>query len=127
MQNTAQNSKAARVLVVDDCQDSADSMSWILSAHGYEVEVAYDGNAALMKARRHTPDIILLDLGLPEMDGYQVAAALRDEADGQPPLLVAITGYGREDDKRQSAATGFKFHLTKPVDPAALLETLAKV
>jgi CheY-like chemotaxis protein len=112
---------------VDDCHDSADGMSWILSTYGYKVEVAYDGNAAILKARAHAPDIVLLDLALPEMDGYQVADAMRSEAGSGAPVFVAITGYGREDDKRQSAAAGFKHHLTKPIDPLALLETLANV
>ena len=102
-------------------------MSWILSTYGYKVEVAYDGNAAILKARAHAPDIVLLDLGLPEMDGYQVADTMRSEAGSGAPVFVAITGYGREDDKRQSAAAGFKHHLTKPIDPLALLETLANV
>ena len=122
-----QHTKASKILIVDDCHDSADGMSWILSAYGYEVDVAYDGNAAILKARAHAPDIVLLDLALPEMDGYQVADAMRSEAGSGAPVFVAVTCYGREDDKRQSAAAGFKHHLTKPIDPLALLETLANV
>lgn len=125
--NRVQHTKASKILVVDDCHDSADGMRWILSTYGYEVDVAYDGNAALLKARARIPDVVLLDLALPEMDGYQVADAMRSEAGPSVPIFVAVTGYGREDDKRQSAAAGFKHHLTKPIDPLALLETLANV
>ena len=118
--------KAARVLVVDDCHDSADGMGEILSTFGYDVDVAYDGNDAIAKARQAAPDVVLLDLALPEMDGFQVAQTLQQEAGSHAPILVAVTGYGREFDKQQSAAAGFRHHLTKPVDPVQLLETLAK-
>lgn len=118
--------KKARILIVDDCHDSADGIGWILASYGYEVDIAYDGSAAIAKARTLHPDIVLLDLGLPEMDGYQVAGALKNGIDGTP-VLVAVTGYGRECDKAQSAAAGFQLHLTKPVDPATLLQTLESV
>lgn len=118
--------KKAKVLIVDDCHDSADGIGWILASYGYEVDVAYDGSAAIAKASTLHPDIVLLDLGLPEMDGYQVAGALKKSGAGAP-ILVAVTGYGRECDKAQSAAAGFQLHLTKPVDPATLLETLEGV
>ncbi|MBX6392651.1 MAG: response regulator [Burkholderiales bacterium] len=121
------NANGSKVLVVDDCHDSADSMCWILSTYGYQVETAYDGLTAIGKARLQRPDVVLLDLALPELDGYQVAKALRDQLAPHAPILVAVTGYGREHDKQRSAAAGFSHHLLKPVDPAALLDTLAKV
>lgn len=119
--------KTSKILIVDDCRDSADGMSELLSTYGYQVEVAYDGTAAIIKARQRIPDIVLLDLALPEIDGYQVAHALRSQAGSPSPILFAVTGYGREYDKQQSAAAGFRHHFIKPVDPLALLQTLANV
>lgn len=115
------------VLVVDDCQDSADGLSCILMHHGYEVRVAYSGADAVAEAREHAPDIVLLDLALPGMDGYEIAGALKSEFNSHAPVLVAVTGYGRELDKQMCAQAGFTHHLTKPVDPTELLDTLGKV
>jgi PAS domain S-box-containing protein len=110
-------SAGKRVLVVDDNVDTALTMARLLRAAGHATEAAYDGPAALAAARRFRPDVVLLDIGLPGMDGYQVARALRAEADGERPLLVALTGYGGDGAKQQAAAAGFDRHLVKPVDP----------
>jgi len=113
------------VLVVDDCQDSADGLSWILTTYGYDVHVAYNANDALAHAQTHSPDIVLLDLALPDKDGYEVADELK--RNDHAPVLVAVTGYGRPQDKQHCAEAGFSHHLTKPVDPKVLLDTLDKV
>jgi CheY-like chemotaxis protein len=116
----------SRVLVVDDSKDTADSMALILQLEGYQVAVAYDGKGALQAAQVQKPQAVLLDIGLPGMDGYRVARTLRSDPTHERTLLVAITGYGHEDDKRRSREAGFDFHLVKPVDPEQLCQLLAE-
>jgi CheY-like chemotaxis protein len=106
----------ARVLLVEDNVDAADALAELLRMWGHEVEVVHDGASAVAKAGEARPDVVLLDIGLPGMDGYQVAGALRALPDLQGALLVALTGYGQEADRRRSAAAGFDHHLVKPVD-----------
>jgi PAS domain S-box-containing protein len=118
-----------RVLVVDDNVDVADMVSILLQASGYEVRVAYTAQTALETAIESQPNIVLLDIGLPDIDGYEVARRLRQRPQLKDVKLVAITGYGREVDRQRSQEAGFDYHLVKPVDPIkleALLVTLAK-
>jgi len=110
---------AHRVLVVDDNPDAADSLAMLLQALGNDVRVAYDGEEALDKALQFSPEIVLLDIGLPKMHGYDVARRIRD-AQGRDVMLVAVTGWGQEDDRRRSREAGFDYHFTKPVDPEDL-------
>jgi CheY-like chemotaxis protein len=117
--------RQSRVLVVDDNIDAAKGLEKLLKLLGHEVEVAHDGPSAISLARLHRPDIILLDLGLPGMDGYQVAAELRREGCCRQALLIALTGYGQEDDLRRSRAAGFDHHLVKPVDFQTLISLMA--
>jgi CheY-like chemotaxis protein len=105
-----------RVLVVEDDEDGARSLATLLRLHGYDPHVALDGAAALREAGRGQPDVVLLDIGLPGMDGYEVARRVREEAHGREPFIIAITGYGVEDDRSRSAAAGIDLHLLKPVD-----------
>jgi len=107
------------VLVVDDNPDAADSLAMLLQALGNDVRVAYDGEEALDKALQFSPEIVLLDIGLPKMHGYDVARRIRD-AQGRDVMLVAVTGWGQEDDRRRSREAGFDYHFTKPVDPEDL-------
>jgi len=109
-----------RVLVIDDNRDSAESMSMLLRAWGHEAFVALEGEEGLALARTHRPEFVLLDIGLPGMDGYEVARRLRALELDPRPVLVAMTGYGRAEDRRESKAAGFDHHLVKPVDPDAL-------
>jgi len=109
-----------RVLVVDDNVDAADSLARVLEVGGHHVEVVHDGRDALLAAERTHPDVVLLDLGMPEMDGLQVARRLRQSRGASRALIVAVTGYGREEDKRRTAEAGFDLHLVKPVDAATL-------
>jgi signal transduction histidine kinase/CheY-like chemotaxis protein len=111
------------VLVVDDNEDAADLLASAMRAAGYEVEVAYDGPSALDLATRLEPDVVLLDLGLPVMDGYEVAQKLRERS-LQDIRLIAITGYGQDSDRARTRALGFDRHFVKPVDLATLLESL---
>ncbi|MBC7662226.1 MAG: response regulator [Caulobacter sp.] len=112
------------VLVVDDNVDAADSLGDLLSAWGYEVTVAHDGPAALAAMQDTLPDIALLDIGMPAMDGYELAAHLRFQPGCQDLPIVTITGAGGPEDIRRSRAKGFSAHLVKPVSPASLLTLL---
>jgi PAS domain S-box-containing protein len=117
----AQDSRVAllprrRILVVDDNRSNAQSLQVLLRAMGQEVFTAFDGLAALDLARRHQPDIVLLDIGLPGIDGYEVARRCREESGLSRLTLVAMTGYGQDSDRRRSHEAGFKAHLVKPVD-----------
>jgi PAS domain S-box-containing protein len=114
-----------RILVVDDNRDSADSLSMILKATGYHTRTAYDGEEAVSAARAYRPDVILLDLGLPKLNGYEACRRIRQQPDGSSPVIVAQTGWGQDEDRRRSHDAGFDYHLVKPVDPQALLKLLA--
>jgi two-component system CheB/CheR fusion protein len=116
-----------RVLVVDDNVDAAESLLMLLRVRGHEVRVAYDGSAAIDAARRFRPEVVLLDIGLPGISGYEVARRLRREPGLEGTVLVALTGYGQEKDRQQSQEAGFDAHLTKPADPAALEKLLALI
>ncbi len=113
-----------RVLVVDDNVDSARGTALILSRNGHEVRVAYDGPSAVTAAQEQRPEFVLLDIGLPGMDGYEVARHLRQDENLAGVKLVAVSGYGQESDRRRSQEAGFDQHLVKPVDPGILLELL---
>jgi CheY-like chemotaxis protein len=106
----------ARVLVVDDNKDAAESLAWLLRAHGHEVYVAFSGPAALEMVKQHRPDIAFVDIGMPGMDGYEVARRIRSHAGAQSTVLVALTGWGQQEDRRRSAEAGFDHHLVKPPD-----------
>jgi signal transduction histidine kinase/ActR/RegA family two-component response regulator len=116
---------ALRVLVVEDVAEVADVLVLLLQFWGHDVRAVRDGAAALISARAYHPDVILLDLGLPGLDGYDVARQLRREPGLGKPLLVAVTGYGSDDDRRRSLEAGFDHHLVKPVHPDALRAALA--
>jgi CheY-like chemotaxis protein len=116
-----------RVLVVDDNPDAADSLALLLRFANQDVRTAYDGYQALVQAQRFTPDIVLLDIGMPSMDGYEVARRLRTEAGLQTAFLIALTGWGQEEDRRRSAEAGFDQHLVKPVDPKLLTKILREL
>lgn len=108
---------ARRVLVVDDNRDAADSLSLLLSMSGHEVRTTYDGPSALDSARKVPPEVVFLDIGLPGMDGHEVARELRQMLGREGgPVLVALTGYGQEEDRRRSSEAGFDHHFVKPVD-----------
>jgi len=109
-----------RVLVVDDNVDAAESLSLLLQAEGHQTELAHDGLAAVEATKRFAPDIVLLDIGLPGLNGYE--AAMRMRSQGNPrPTLVAVTGWGQQQDRVRAAQAGFDMHLTKPVDPAVIM------
>lgn len=113
-----------RILVVDDNRDSAESLAMMLSIMGNETRTAHDGLEALEAAERFRPDLTLLDIGMPKLNGYEVCRRVRQQAWGKDMQLIALTGWGQEEDRRQSLAAGFDAHLVKPVDPAALKKLL---
>jgi CheY-like chemotaxis protein len=113
-----------RVLVVEDCKDTRDSLGILLERWGHEVELAADGASALAKAALSPPDVVLLDIGLPGMSGWDVAQHLRAGSHGQSAVLVALTGYGQEHDRQHARDVGCDLHLLKPVEPRILEEFL---
>jgi PAS domain S-box-containing protein len=119
-------SSARRILVVDDNGDAADSLAVLLRLMGNDVRTAPDGPAALEAARAYRPDVVLLDLGLPGMSGYDVCRRLREGHFANGPLVVALTGYGQDEDRRRTREAGFDRHLVKPVNPDELREVLAE-
>ncbi|HEX5761384.1 MAG TPA: ATP-binding protein [Thermoanaerobaculia bacterium] len=117
--------RGLRILVVDDNHDAAESLGVLLRIWGHDPSLVYDGPAALEEVRRTKPEVVLLDIGLPEMDGYEVARRLRRLKEGSDLLLVAVTGYGQREDRRLSQEAGFDDHLVKPVEPTFLRHLLA--
>jgi CheY-like chemotaxis protein len=120
-----QRGLALRILVIDDNKPLADIFALALRACGHEVRVAYDGPSALQAAVMQPPDVVITDLVLPGMDGYELAKRIREQFAAQKrPVLIALTGYGDESDRRRSKAEGFHFHFMKPVEPALLEDVL---
>ena len=113
-----------RLLIVEDNEDTAETLQLLLKCFGHEVRMAHTGPAGIRMAKGWHPDVILCDLGLPEMDGYEVASDLRHDPATAATCLIAISGYGQEEDRRRSHEVGFDMHLTKPVDPLELKRLL---
>jgi two-component system CheB/CheR fusion protein len=117
--------RSLRVLVVDDNVDAATTLASLLEKDGHDVRRAHDGPGALLEADAFCPDAVVLDLGLPGMDGFEVARRLRLRATDTKPLLVAVSGYGRDEDRRRARVAGFDHHLIKPAELSALRQALA--
>ena len=117
----------ARVLVVDDNQDSADTLSEMLAMTGFSSTVAYGGQAALHAVEHEVPDAVLLDIGLPDMSGYEVCQRIRQSNMTRQPVLIALTGWGQDKDRALAMTAGFDAHLTKPADPGALIAMLKEL
>jgi two-component system, sensor histidine kinase len=115
-----------RVLLAEDNLDLAEPMAHLLRAAGHDVDVVHDGAAALANLRTQPPDVAILDIGIPEMDGWQVAERARTEG-AMPVLLIALTAYDQPSDRERSRHAGFDHHLVKPVDVAALCQLLDAV
>jgi CheY-like chemotaxis protein len=105
-----------RILIVDDNRDNAESLARLLQLMGHEIAIAYDGLSAVDSAAAFHPAVILLDLGLPGLDGYEVARRIRAQPGGNDMMLIAATGWGAADDRRRSREAGFDHHMVKPVD-----------
>ena len=115
------------VLVVDDQEDVADTVAALIEGLGHTVHTAYSGAGALALARRQRLDVIVTDIGMPGMSGYELAESVRLDPELKHLQLVALTGYGREEDRRRTVSAGFNVHLTKPVTDGALQAALAQV
>ncbi|HYG63443.1 MAG TPA: ATP-binding protein [Thermoanaerobaculia bacterium] len=124
-EGAAKAGAARRILVVDDNLDSAESLGMLLQIMGHDVRVAHDGLRALEVAAEHRPEVVLLDIGMPGMNGYDVARRLREWDATRSSLLVAMTGWGQDEDRRRSKEAGFDHHLVKPLDPKSLEGLLA--
>ncbi len=121
------NEGAVRVLVVDDNADAAQMLATLLEAHGHVVSVEYDGTGGLARALRERPEVMLLDIGLPDMDGHELARRLRASPDTANAMLIALTGYGQSEDRERARQAGFDRHLVKPADLSELLRILAEL
>ena len=118
--------RSSRVLVIEDNPDAAETLREMLEMWGHEVDVADNGRRGVERARAFRPDIILCDIGLPEMDGYEVARAIRCDPTHASAVLVALTGYALPDDQRRAADAGFEFHIAKPVSVPQIEDVLAR-
>jgi DNA-binding response OmpR family regulator len=116
-----------RILVVDDNQDSAESLTILLSLAGNETQTAFDGLEAMESAATFKPELILLDIGLPKLNGYEVARKIREQPWGKKMVLIALTGWGQEEDRCRSREAGFDHHLTKPIDLGSLKKLLTSL
>jgi CheY-like chemotaxis protein len=126
IQRHPSHSHRLRILLVEDHDDTAKTTALLLQQDGYEVHVVADGPAALQATEAVEPDVVLLDVGLPGMDGYELAKCLRERMTAKRPFLVAITGYGTEEDRRRSEEAGIDLHLLKPVEFTELSRLLAR-
>src|ERR671912_733115 len=119
--------KRFRILVVDDNHDSALSMAMMLSIMGHETRTAHDGESAVATAESFLPEVVLLDIGLPKLNGYEVAQRIREKPWGVSMFLIAVTGWGQDEDRARSSEVGLNVHMVKPVEPAALERLLSEL
>ena len=112
--------KRRRLLIVDDLKDSADSLAMVLGLEGHEVHTAYNGEEAVAAAVKYEPEVILLDIGMPRVNGYDTCRLIRQKLAGRRVFLIALTGWGQDEDRRRSVEAGFNGHLVKPVAPHVL-------
>lgn len=116
-----------KILVVDDNHDSALSLAMMLSIMGHDTRTAHDGESAVESAETFLPDVVLLDIGLPKLNGYEVAQRIRGKSWGASMYLIAVTGWGQDEDRQRSSEVGLNLHMVKPVEPSALEKLLASL
>lgn len=119
-----ENQVMRRVLIADDNEDAAESLATLLRLDGHDVKVAHDGAEALAYFEEGQPEVVILDIGMPGLDGYGVARRIRQGSLGRAVTLIAVTGWGQDNDKAKALAAGFNHHFTKPVEPERLSELL---
>jgi CheY-like chemotaxis protein len=117
-----ENRMTKRILIVDDNVDAADTLEALLGMDGFEVTTVYDGIAAITAAGNVQPDVIVMDIGMPGMDGYDAARMIRKQPGGEKTVLIALTGWGQSADKNRASEAGFNHHLVKPVDYDMLMK-----
>jgi len=120
-----ESSSQRRILIVDDNLDSADSLAMLLEITGNQTYLAHDGVEAMESVEKYRPEVVLLDIGLPKLDGHEVCRRIRQQPWGRDIVIIALTGWGQDDDRRKSEEAGFNGHLVKPVDYDKLLTLLA--
>lgn len=113
--------------MVDDRKNAADILAKLLRKQGHEVHTAYDGQEALLVAEKFRPKVVLLDIGMPDMNGYEVCRQIRKQPCGEGTYLIAVSGWGQEQDRRRSTEAGFDYHLVKPVHSAILVKVLDSI
>ena len=113
-----------RILVVDDNRDTADSLALLINAFGYETKAVYDGQQAIEQAREFLPDMALIDIGMPGLNGYETVEQIRKQRGSAEIVLVAVTGWSRPEDKKRAYECGFDLHVAKPMSPQTLRELL---
>jgi CheY-like chemotaxis protein len=118
---------ALRILIVDDNRDGADSLALMLKILGNDTRTAYDGQEGVELAGGFRPEVVLLDIGLPKLNGYEACRRIREQTWGRNMVLIAVTGWGQEGDRQRSHVAGFDYHMIKPVDPHALMKLLAGI
>jgi CheY-like chemotaxis protein len=123
-QTAPESGKLRHLLIVDDNVDAAESLGLLLGSLGHQVEVAHNGTRALELAAKNPPDVVLLDIGMPGLDGYEIARRMREANQGHPMQIIAVTGWGQPSDREKSRAAGFDEHLVKPVDQQQLADIL---
>jgi CheY-like chemotaxis protein len=116
-----------RILVVDDNHDSALSLAMMLSIMGHETRTAHDGESAVEAAEAFLPEVVLLDIGLPKLNGYEVAQRIRERPWGRSMFLIAVTGWGQDEDRQRSSEVGLDVHMVKPIEPSELERLLAGI
>jgi DNA-binding response OmpR family regulator len=115
---------AKRILIVDDNQDAADTLALLLRDEGYEAQTCYDGRAALEQASSFQPAVVILDIRMPQLTGYEAARAFKRQSGNTPPVLIALTGATGESAEIRAQMAGFDYYIAKPADPSTLLELL---
>ena len=125
--NSVSATASLRILVADDNVDAAESLAMLLTLDGYNAQTAHDGQQALDIAATFRPDVMLLDIGMPKLNGYEVCRSLRQQSWGKKMVVIALTGWGQEADRQKSQGAGVDFHLVKPVDYEAVKNLLAGV
>jgi CheY-like chemotaxis protein len=119
--------RKCRLLIVDDIKDSADSLAMLLQLRGHDVHTAYDGEDAVIAAEKLKPEVVLLDIGMPKLNGYDACRRIRQQPWGKGIFVIALTGWGQDDDRRRTEEAGFDHHLVKPLDPDELMNVLASL
>jgi DNA-binding response OmpR family regulator len=123
----SENATIHRILIVDDSRDNADGLAALLKTRGYEVQTAYDGEEAIITDDEFAPHVVLLDIGMPKLNGYETCRRIRSRLGGQEKILIALTGWGKEDDRRRTEEAGFDYHMVKPLDPSVLMSLLSSL
>jgi CheY-like chemotaxis protein len=126
-QETMSEPVQRRILVADDNEDSVSMMEMLLSGFGHDVRTAGDGLEAVRRAAEFEPDVVILDIGMPRLNGYEACRRIRELPALEKAVMIALSGWGQEEDKRRSEEAGFHYHVVKPVDPAALMQLLSRL